>query len=113
MIYYSLSRQGIVTSCRECREKGLDRVGNCPFRPMEEHNPNIVYNVAGEPFPVCPVPLIDEEAKNDLVMANLLWQFGILPTSGGFLEQPYEDFKVAQILAAFLAEEEARRGKER
>lgn len=105
MILYYLQKNGQLKSCSECREQGLDEYGNCPFLPKEKHNPNIVYNLGQEQFEFCPVPLVDKEAENDLLMANLFWQFGILPQNGGFLEQPYSEITVCRLLASFLSKE--------
>jgi len=106
MILYYLQKSGKYITCKECKEKGLDEYGNCPFLPKEKHSPSVVYNLGQEQFEFCPVPLVDKEAELDLEMANLFWQFGTMPKSGGYLEQPYADMVVCRYLAPFLSQGE-------
>lgn len=99
-------------NCDMCRERTLDTVRNCKYRPdyLNTFDKNFRIIVSGTPYDHCPMYYRDSILLSDIFNAYYGWEQGVLPDGGSLVDQT-EFFMVAVLLVKKAVKEQEANNK--
>lgn len=99
-------------NCDMCRERKLDTVRNCKYRPdyLETFDKNFRIIVSGTSYDHCPMYYKDSTLLSDIFNAYYGWEQGVLPDGGSLVDQT-EFFMVAVLLVKKAVKEQEANNK--